>query len=335
MYLGKMTCSIKLADKYILPGANSIEIKKSVHQIVQTAKVLIPLSMVMQNNQVVERIKITDKIKEGDKITISFGYNGFNKVEFIGYIKRINQKQPLELECEDEMYLLRRVKMKKSFKKNDIREVLQYVMDETHKQFGIGFKLYDNIPKITVTNLLINGGNGIEVLQELFDKYLTTTYLTTYKGDKILYAGLTYGLKKARVKHVLTRNTINIDSLKYQQAADMAYKCEVTNFRDDGTVRKVTFGDKNGQELKVYAMHTKTDKELEHVAMAEIAKFQNTSYKGSFTTFPFPYCEPGDISDMTDPQFADRKGSYYIGTVTTTFNGSGGRLKPEIDIRVA
>ncbi|HEX8278663.1 MAG TPA: hypothetical protein VF540_08200, partial [Segetibacter sp.] len=240
-----MTCAIGLGGRYMLRGVHSIEIKKSVHQIIQTAKVELPLSVMIRNNEMLERIKLADKIKEGDAISLAFGYDGNNKTEFTGYIKRINPKQPLELECEDEMYLLRKLSLKKSFKKNDVREVLQYLVDEVYKAFRVRLKLYDDMPKVTVTNFLIKGANGIAVLQELSDKYLLASYLTTINNEKVLYCGLTYGLKKGRVKHVLNRNTISIDDLKYQ-TAEQSYKIEIRYFLPSGQVKKYEFGDKHG-----------------------------------------------------------------------------------------
>ncbi len=335
MYLGQMTCDITFGDKYRIRGVNGIEIKKSVHQLIQTAKVLLPLSVVMKSSDLkMERIKIIDKIKEGDTISIAFGYNGNNLTEFTGYIRKINPKQPLEIECEDEMYLMRKLFLKKSFPKNDVKDVLQYLSDEVYKMFKIRFKLHDDIPQVTVKNFLIKGANGLAVLQELSDKYLLNSYLVTINGEKVLYCGLTYGLQLQRVKHVLNKNTISIDDLKFQPN-DQTYKIEIRHIPLDGKEIKYEFGDKNGIALiPVRVQGNKTKAELQHIADAEFEKYKTSGYKGSFETFLIPYVEPGFIDDLTDEQFKDRSGSYYIGTVTTTFNTSGGRRKPEIDIRV-
>jgi hypothetical protein len=69
MYL-KLTCKITIGGKYIVRGVNNIEIKKSVHQVIQSAKVVLPLSIVLRNNDMLQRVKIVDKIKEGDSIKI-------------------------------------------------------------------------------------------------------------------------------------------------------------------------------------------------------------------------------------------------------------------------
>lgn len=332
MYLGAMSCSVDLAGKYRLQGLESLEIKKSVHQIVQTAKLTLPLSIVIRNNEMLERIKLADKVKEGDKITIAIGYDGNNRTEFEGYVRRINPKQPLEFELEDELYLLRKLHLKKSFKKNDVSELLTWLMEELYSKFQIRFKLYDNIPKTQLTNFLIKGANGIEVLQELKDKYLLATFLTTVNGEKVLYCGLTYGLKKERVKHVINRNTISVENLKYNPAGDRTFNVEVINHTPDGKVKKWHFGDKDGDKIQIYVPGIKTEAELKHRAEAEIELFKTGSYKGSFDAFMIPYCEPGDIEDLGDDQFPDRSGTYYIATVTTTF-GNGGMRKPEIDFR--
>lgn len=335
MYLGQMTCDIDMADKYRLKGLETIEIKKSVHQLVQTAKLTIPLSVVVRNNEMVESVKLTDKIKEGDKIVVDLGYRGNDKREFEGYIKRINPKQPCEFELEDELYLMRKLFLKKSFKKNDVKDLLNYLMDELYKQFNIRFKLYADIPQVTLVNFLINGDNGIEVLQELKDKYLLTTYLTTINGEKTLYCGLLYGLMKKHVKYVLNRNTISIEDLKYSVGADRTFKVEIVNHTPDGKSKKHEFGDKNGEPLKILVSGNKTEDELKHIADDLIAANKTSGYKGSFETFMFPDCEPGDIAEIADSQFPDRSGNYYIASVTTTFGVNGGVRKPEIEFRTS
>lgn len=334
MYLGQMTCEIILADKYRLRGLTEVEIKKSVHQIVQSAKLTLPLSVFIRNDGTKERIRLIDKIKEGDSISISIGYDGNNRKEFTGYIKRINPKQPLELELEDEMYLLRKLRLKKSFVKNDVKDVLNYLMDELYKKFQVRFELYDKIPHHIVTNMLINGANGIEVLQDLSDKYFLSSYLTEVNGKKVLYCGLLYGLKKNTVKYVFNRNTINISDLKYQIKGDTTYKMEVLNQLPSGLVRKFEFGDPHGEVLKMSIPGDKSKDQIKHMAEAVMANYGATGYRGKFETFMIPYIEPGGISSLSDDQFKNRKGNHYTGTVITKFGVNGGRRYPEIDIVV-
>lgn len=331
-----MTCRIEFADKYVLRGLNNIEIKKSVHQIVQTAKLSLPLSVAIRNADMLSTIQIIDKVKEGDKISVEIGYDDKHRREFQGYIKRINHKQPLELELEDEMYLMRSLFLKKSFPKNDVKDILNYLNDELYKKHSIRFKLYDNIPQLSVKNFRVNGGNGLEVLQALKEQYLLTTFLTTINGELVLYAGLLYGLKQGKVKHVIGRNTVNVDNLKFTLAQDQTYKVEIVNQMPDGKAKKWEFGDKNATETikPLPVPGYKTEAELKYIADRLIEERKISGYKGSFETLMFPYCEPGYIDTISDPQFKDRKGDYYIATVVTTFGVNGGKRKPEIDIRL-
>jgi hypothetical protein len=336
MYL-RQTCNIefetKAGVKYRLRGLHSYEAKKSVHQIVQTCKLGLPLSILYRNNDLLERAKLIDKIKEGDKVTVYLGYNGDNKKEFEGYIKRINPKIPLELELEDSMYLMRKIRLKKSFKKNDVRDVITYLLDELYKQQGVRFELYADIPKVEVFNFWMNGANGITVLQELEDKYLLSSYLTEINGKPTLYVGLMYGLKKNHVKYVFNRNTISLDDLKYNQPGDRTFKVEISHINNAGLEKKYVFGDPKGEEHKIRLSGSRTEADLKHHAEGVLEGLKAGGYKGSFTTFLIPHVEPADVAVCNDAQFKERSGNYYISTVTTTF-GSGARRKPEIEIKL-
>lgn len=328
----RQTCNIELAGRYRLKGLHGVEIKRSVHQIVQSARLLLPLSVMFRNTQLPERIKLLDKIAEGDMISIALGYNGNNRKEFTGYIRRINTTQPLELELEDEMYLLRKTYFKKSFKKADVKEVLNYLIQGVADKTGLRLELYDRAPTLTVTNFVMDNANGVAVLQELKDKYGLASYLTEIDGKKILYCGLLYGLKKSRVKYELQRNTVSIDNLKYQVGEEKTYQVKVVNHQPGGQVKELTFGDKTGEQRTSHFYGSHTDAELKQLAAAEMETFKTSGYKGSFDSFLIPAVEPGCIADITEKQYG-RSGTYYVSSVTTNFS-SGARRKIEIDTQL-
>lgn len=326
----KQTCSVDIAGKFRLRGMVSCEIKKSVHQIVQTAKIVLPLSILKLNSDsVLKREPLVESLKQGDTISIDLGYNGKNKREFTGYIKHINVAQPLELELEDEMYLFRKVYFKKSWKKASIKEVLNFLLLGLADDSGVVFELYDKMPELTLTNFVINGANGIEVLQSIADTYFLESFLTEINGKKVLYCGLQYGLKNNRVKYAVDTNTVNTDDLKYNTADAQKYYVKCINFNNDGSKKEFAFGDKKNTEVKKYYVGTHTNAELQRMAEAELAQ-QVSGYRGGLETMLIPNVQIGDIAEITDAQFK-REGRGYIGTVTTTF-GSGARRKVEIDI---
>jgi hypothetical protein len=332
----KCTCKISIGSKYVLRGVNSIEIKRSIHSIIQTATVKLPLSVVFRNNEMLEHIKLADKIKEGDSIKLEFGYNGNNRLEFEGYIKRIDYNMPLQLFCEDELYLLRKVRIKKAFGKCTLKELIQYLLDQVSQQVNGRFEIFDQMPQLTFSNFIMNNVSGIDVLQELKEKYGLRCYITTIDDRKILYCGLAYQLVKERVNYVLNKNTVSVSELKYDIGQDKRFKVKIKNYRKDGKVQAYEFGDKDGQEYEMQPEYGDYDENhMKVMAEAEMQRLQVQGFRGTFETMLVPYCQPGSIGVMTDPQFPDRIGNYYIAATTTTLNGGGGRRKPELGIKVS
>lgn len=334
MYLGQMTGEVKLGG-YTLNGFHGVDIKKSIHQIVQTCKLVLPASVLMRNNDKMERVKLADKIKEGDAVSVAFGYDYKNKTEFTGYIKSIDRKIPVEVECEDAMYLFRKTNIKKTFNA-DIKQVLSNICDEVKKAHGLQLKLYSKIPAIQVQNFIVSDKTALWALQQLIDWY---PMLSIRLVNDTLYCGLVYSTEdvSAKVNYAISggnNNTVSTDELKYNTEIKTAKVVwEIT--KEDGKVEKKQFGDSNGEIVINKKIAGKvSDDVLKKMAENEMTQQTYIGFKGSFTTFLMPCCEPGMIANIDDPQFG-RKGNYYIGTVTTTFDTTGGgRRKLEIDIKL-
>lgn len=332
----RLTCKISIGDNYVLRGVNDIEIKRSIHSVIQTATVKLPLSVVFRNNEMLQRIKLADKIKEGDSIKIEFGYNDSNRLEFEGFIKRIDYNTPLQLYCEDELYLLRKVRVKKAFGKCTLKELLLYLLDQINTQAGIRYEMFDRLPELSFKNFIMNNVTGIDVLQEIKDKYGLRCYLTTINGKKTLFCGLSYQLTKQRLNYHLGKNTISISELKYDIGQERKFKIKVKNFKRDGTTQDYEFGDRDGQEFEMQPEYGDFEKShMETLANAEMQRLKAQGFRGTFETFLIPHCEPGSIAAITDPQFPARKGTYFIAATTTTFGPGGGRRKPEIGIKLS
>jgi len=347
MYLGQMIGRIVFRDSVKLNGFHSVSIKKSVHQIVQTAKLTIPMSVLLENQHspaLASRLFMKDVIKEGDKINISFGYRKGDiedvKQEFTGYIRSINYKIPVEIECEDAMYLFRNTTIKQSFNGVDIKEVLLKICVEVTKKYQVAFKLYDKMPQITVSNFIVNNQSAMWALQQLIDWYpMLGIYLTQINGEEVLYCGLVYqDLGKPNVEYGLSgpiNNTISVSELKYQtttKTAKVVWKITQPN----GTVVTKEIGDSNAELVINKKISGKVNDDLlKQMTNQEVSQKNYVGYNGNFTAFLYPFCDFGVVASLQDPQFPERKGNYFVGTVTTTFDTStGGRRKPEIDFKL-
>lgn len=335
MYLGAQTCNIVIGNRYQLRGLHQVEIKKSVHTVIQTAKLELPLSVVIRNNDKLQRIQLVELVKEGDRISIAFGYNGSNRVEFEGYVRRCNYASPFVLECEDEYYLLRKLLLKKSFKSITLKDLMQWLLDEVNKVQSTGWVLHDKMPEFSFSNFIINNGNGVDLLNELINKYGLACFLLNMDGKKIMYAGLRYGVIGSDHIYSLNRNTINVGDLKYNNAEPRRYKVTVKNFNKDGTNSTLETGDKDGEAKTVYSYGNNNAETMRLLAQKEVERNNTNGYRGSFDAFLPEHCGPGDIAVIRDGQFAARSGRHYVGTVTTSFGIGGGKRKIEIDFKTA
>lgn len=333
MYL-KLSCKITIGN-YIMRGLHEVEVKRSVHLLIATCNIKLPLNAVMRNNATatMQRLKLADTLTEGSPITVELGYNGKLRTEFTGYVRRINYASPLELECEDELYLLRKLFFKKSFKNITAKALIQQVLDALKNEKKVAVKLYDKIPEVTIGNFYPNGNNGAWILEEL-RKFGITCYLTRINNELTLFAGLAYDLNKGRVFYKFNSNTLSPDDLKYNRAEDVKIKVELVNEKSDGTSTKYEFGEDGGDIKRVTMSNAAGKLEAKLRADAEINRWKVDGYKGAIETMLIPFAEPAMTADVVDPQFAERAGSYYISEVITSMGTGGARRKVTLEVKV-
>ncbi len=146
-------------------SVNELTIKRTIFSVGDTATIKIPLSAYIRNSTSgqLEKIKTSDRFKVGDPVEISLGYNGQLNKEFSGYVRRLNLDMPLEIECDDHTWPLKRVNIKQSWKSAFLKDILQYVANQA------GFELLEGCPEVKITNFLVNDQTALWVLQKIKD----------------------------------------------------------------------------------------------------------------------------------------------------------------------
>jgi len=82
--------------KYTVAAVDSVTIKKSVEQLVDTAIIVLP------GTNINKAIEVEDKISEGDDVLIQLGYDDNLVTEFTGYVNTIQTDDgTIKIECED------------------------------------------------------------------------------------------------------------------------------------------------------------------------------------------------------------------------------------------
>lgn len=318
-------CDITIGS-FRMRSVHQVVIKRNIFQLSATAVVKIPLSAYLRNaSGELLAVKTNQKFKVGDKVKINLGYYPDIYNEFNGYVSRINPQMPMEIECEDWAWPLRRINIKKAWKTATLVEILEYIAS-----LG-GFKLMSGLPDVTITNFIANDKTALWVLQELKSKYGMTIYfsLTGY-----LYAGLAYTHSLNTVKLVSGKNIIKSNDLKWVNAEDVKLKIKAVSMESSGARIEAELGDTDGEIRTLYFYDVHNKEELKRLAASEIEKYKYNGYRGSVSCFLKPFIQPAMSVELSDLNFNDRSGKYYVEGTALTYGTSGAKRKVELGIKL-
>lgn len=311
-----------LIGKVSLKRVNEITIVSSWKNMTDTCSIKLPRNIKLGGQ------RITEIIKAGDPVTVKLGYDGKLREEFKGYLTRIKSTTPVELECEDEMWQLKKGSYTKSWANATLNDVLDYVLaGRSYKTFGT----------ITLGKFTINKATPAKVLEEINKTYGLKSFFR--KG--VLVIGKVYDETAPEHKYHFQKNVVS-NSLEYRSSDEVKVKVKAISILKDGRKIEKELGDSDGQErtLNFYEL---TGTELEKAAKVEMIKLKYDGYRGKMTAFGLPAAEHGDVAilqgtntmlSIGEEPVNDHDGKYYIDAVTKTFSVSGG-YRRELEIGVA
>lgn len=297
--------------------------------------------LVCENKAEFGTVQTAKQFVEGDKVIVNLGYNGKLKNEFVGFVARINVTTPVEVECEGYSYQLRKkTPAPKTFKKAELKEVLKYIIT------GTDIVLDADIPGCVLEKIVINGHNGVEVL-ELIKKALGDLVFMHFHNN-VLYAGLTFLNPQQTVKYQLGWNVIKDNNLKQRQATNDKITIVYKGKKKDGTNVEAVIKSKGQSkvittsasagtdgETKTFVTHSVTDEAtLKQLAEAKLKKLSYDGYEGKITAFLQPFCQHGWKATLTDKSFPERSGDYLITSVEVTYGMSGARRTVELGEKI-
>ena len=159
-----------------LKEVNEVTIEKSWEKVTDTATIIFPKN-VQFSDKATE--SLTEVIKKGDPVSIKLRYDGHDFYEeFTGYVRAIDLTVPVTIECDDEMYQLKRKSFSKSWKNARLQEVIDLIAPDYETE----------IADISLGQFEIEKANGAKVLTKISSDYGIKTF---FRGKKLI-AGFPY-----------------------------------------------------------------------------------------------------------------------------------------------
>lgn len=282
-----------------------VETDESWENYTKTAKITVPRKVKDKGKNLFVG---NDAIfRRGDKVKIELGYFPKLRTVFEGYIAKVSSNIPIEIMCEDEMFLLKNTNIKKySAKAPTLKQLLIAILPSKIK-----FECIDvNLGSFRVTNSSITS-----VLDELRTGY----GLFSYFRDGKLYVGLPSNAAVTNTENFTFEETIiNEDDLDWQQAEDISIKVKAISMQPDNTKKEIEVGDSDGAQ-RTYHLYNATDAALKEFANLKLNEIKYTGFVGTVETFGEPYVRQGDIAHLASKKLPERDGDYLIKDVKRKF----------------
>jgi hypothetical protein len=302
---------------------NDVTITRSFDNQTQTAKVILPRNLKYNNKNIYEGENAL--IKRGDRIELYAGYLPNMPLLFSGYISKINNNVPLEILCEDEMFLLKQKQAPNlSYRTVNLRTFIEKVLGDSKIPFEA---LNAELGQIRTQNASI--GKVLQVLRNDYGLY-------SYFVNGTLYVGLAFQIDQAKEQVFLFERQMIVDGMDliYLKKEDVKVQIKGVLIGKDNKKTEYSYGDSDG-ELRTIFQYGGTKAELDQKAKSFLEQMNYTGYYGSFNTFLEPTVVPGDHAIIDSYKYPERKGTYLIKSVETSFGTNGGRQKIELERKIA
>ena len=308
----------------------------------------------------------------GDQITI-YGGLGFKVNEnpqavyqqiFQGYISGVKNKLPMEIECEDNMWLLKQVLVPNQVWPEPMENAIGQMLSLVNNQKSVNFTLAPNPQSIT-TNL-----GGLRTQDETMAQVVTRLQkdykLECFFRSDVLYIGtiVYYPNSNPINTFILERNIFPNHNLEYTRTDDInialkAYsvnklelqsttkrgatkskntRLEVVVSNIDGKYRALTTNkddqskQSNSQMRTMYFWNILTLSDLTQKAINMLHRFYYEGFRGSFTTLGLPFVQHGDQVKIQSVRLPEWNGTYFVKSLKYSLGAGGFKQSIEIDL---
>lgn len=305
---------------------DSVEIHKSVELLADTCVIKLP-GAVYNHALKIEDEQGKDRIKRGDVVIVKLGYDNKLKEEFRGYVLSLStDDDSVVINCEDDLFLLRKKVADKEFVNVRIRDIAQYLIDQT--KAGIGLKCGFDERTPMYQKFVISNATAYDVLKKLQDETKANIYLTG--GNLCIFPPMIE--KGGEVAYSFQYN-IEQSDLKYKRAEDRQIQITVSYVGKDGQKKEYKYGTTGGDNIPISGDGF-NEEYIKHLAKDTYDKNMYDGYDGSITGWLIPFVQPTYTAQIKDEDYEYKEGKYYVTSVTTSVSSSGGSRKVELGKRL-
>ncbi len=339
-----LTCKLVIGDVAVnfaksieMDSTNAIEIEDTWQKMTNTAKVTIAKRISVIGGDDFRNRSIADAIKVGDKVIVSLGYNGKLNEEFVGYVARSPKLTiPLEIECEDEMWQLKRKSVaSKTIKNCKVSDLVKYIAP------GYEYEVLDS--ELGTFPIGLRGPEtAAQVLFRLEkESGLRSFFRTGTDGQQVLVVGkpFLWGVSEEapdlpEVVYHLEENVIG-HNLQYLKAEDRRIKIDAVSIKQDNKRLKAKFiGDEDGQTRSLHYYNI-SQEQLEKNAREDYNLFKQDGLEGDITAYGEPFTQSGQVARVVGEFYEKIDQKYFIDSVKKRFDVNGFRRINKIGFKAS
>lgn len=340
----------------VFPFCTDVMVTSSWKTLTDTASIILPRK-IQQDGEIIA-VGENGLIRRGLPVKIELGYspgiNEFNELTtvFTGYVTAVSPELPLQIECEDESWLLKQGSITISENTYTLKSLVdqalgQLIASDLESDFATAIaSLPVNYTDEGAQLGSFRTENGsvafIDILNELKRVYGLVCYVQDGELN-IVFAGSR--LKEGRefnTHRIITERNVISHNLVFVDEGDQKIKIRAVSMYPDNTKIEVLAGDNSGQQrtLLMYNVNpegTEAQKveTLRSYAESEKEKYKYTGYRGRFTTFGRPIIKHGDRVEFENRRLPERNGVYQVDKVITNFGQRGFRQMVELGFKVS
>ena len=288
----------------------------------------------------------------GEQVIVEAGYDGDMKLRFMGRLMDVKPQRPMQLICEDEMYLLKQTFVDETINLKDT--TLKTLIDRLFEFGSLSFSFPEDriVQDVEIGDITVKDSSVSKVLDWLRRKlgivsYYRPNFDASGNYAPIFVSGLAYdtddnygvnrevnsegvttltssGLNSDKqVNFEFGKNLINDENLEIRRDDNQKIIVIGKSKQADNTVVVSEAGDRGG-EVQVINFPELTQDQLDKFVQDRLSKVKYNGFSGSFDAFLEPATFHGDVVNYKNIDIPEKDGTYLVKAVTTTISSDKG-----------